>query len=104
MLSSPVICSKRIFAPHAKHLIALLASPTASSKFNVANEIAHELYPIAFVHYFYVCEFFLDEQDHQFNNVEPVESEIISEVRVNTDRVNIDCQMLSNESADLICT
>jgi hypothetical protein len=63
--------------------------------FNVADEIAHELSLIGFVHNFSLCKLFFD-QDHQFNNIEPIEPEILPEVRHNADILRIEAQILNS--------
>jgi hypothetical protein len=68
----------------------------------VADEIAHELQLFGFVRIFSGCELFFD-QDRQFNNIEPIEPEIVLEVRVNADTFHIETHMLGDVSADLGC-
>src|SRR5260370_40791725 len=84
--------------------ILSLAMPLPSHDccFNVADKITNKFYLICFVRNIHVCEF-LFKQDRQFNNIDQVEPEIISEVRGSADRFDIEPEMLGNKSADLAC-
>ena len=80
----------------------MILASTRLVSFNVVDQIAYKFYVFVCVRNFSTYEFFL-EQDGQFNNVEQVESEVVPEVLVNADTVDIDSQMLSDESTDLTC-
>jgi len=55
------------------------AGPNPIINFYVLDEITNEHYLCSCVRNFSICEFFLD-QDRQFNNIQQVESEIVTEV------------------------
>jgi hypothetical protein len=75
--------------------------PRIIHDFNMADEIPDELYFGLMVRDFDVGELIFD-QDHQFNNIEQVHSEIVSEVRIDRDTLEIEPHMPSDKSADLV--
>jgi hypothetical protein len=69
--------------------------------FNAPDEICNHVHLLhVVVRDFYARELVFD-RDHQFNPIEPVGPEIVSEVRVIRDPFDLDPQMLGDERADL---
>ena len=71
--------------------------------FYMTDETAHRFYLIGFVGDLPLCAELLFEYDHQFNNIEQVESKILAQVRVIVDTFDIDAHMLRDMSADFGC-
>jgi hypothetical protein len=67
--------------------------------FNVADKVTHEFY-FGFVRDPAICEL-LFKQDQQFNNVEPIETKVVCEVRFVANEIDLDPQMPGDTSADL---
>jgi hypothetical protein len=78
------------------------SSLLAARVLNMADEIADDIDMLDIVvGDFYASEFILD-RDHQFESVEPIGPEIVSEVRFIRDKFEIHAKMLGNESADIV--
>ena len=70
--------------------------------FDVANEIANRYYLVDVVIPDFHSGELIFNHYHQFQAIEPVSSEIISEVSFIRDTFQVDVQMLGNESAYLV--
>jgi hypothetical protein len=84
-----------------RHFNDAALSPLVAYAFDVADQIADDIYPVDIViRDFHIDELILDH-DHQFQTVEPIGPQIISEVCFIRYTFDVDAQMVGNESADI---
>ena len=85
-----------------RRLDDVASSPLIAHAFDVADQVADDIYLVDIaIGDFHVGELVLDH-DHQFQPVEPVGPQIISEVRFIRDTLDVDAQMVGNDSADIV--